>query len=163
AARCDAAIDELIEVLAIDDRRRKRPAGDRRPTMRAALAAEIARTRSFLAALVDLRSEGSLYERLEPRLRFENTLAALKTLFLAESLRRPLVLHIEDAQWLDDDSLAALRELTRNVEDYPLAVLLTSRPNDDSSLPTWPVDPSVPQAALELRALDSADMRAVAE
>jgi tetratricopeptide (TPR) repeat protein len=73
-----------------------------------------------------------------------------------------VVLHLEDAQWLDEDSLAVLRELTRNVAGYPLAVLLTSRYNDDGSRIAWPIDSAVPQAAVELRALDADGVRAVA-
>jgi class 3 adenylate cyclase/tetratricopeptide (TPR) repeat protein len=148
-AAFDAAIDELRAAVNGD------PRG-------AALAAELDRTRSFLAALIDIRSAGSLYERLGPKLRYENTLAGLKALLLAESLRRPLVLHVEDAQWLDEDSLAALRELTRNTADYPIAVLLTSRYNDDGSPIAWPVDPAVPQAIVDLRALDADGVRAIA-
>ena len=64
------------------------------------------RTRSFLGALVDLFWDSSLYAQLDPQGRFENTLGALKTLIKAESLCRPVVLVLEDAQWLDEDSKA---------------------------------------------------------
>ncbi len=105
-----AALDDLIAATADDD-----------------LRAELHRTRSFLGALVDLRWEGSLYEQLEPQLRFENTLGALKTLIKAESLQQPVVIQLEDAHWLDSDSVDFLRMLTRNIDQFPLLLLITSR------------------------------------
>jgi tetratricopeptide (TPR) repeat protein len=95
------------------------------------LAAEITRTRSFLGALVDLHWPDSLYAQVEPQLRFENTLAAFKTLILAESLRQPVILHLEDAHWLDADSHTLLAQLTHNVADYPLAMVVTRRPGEE--------------------------------
>ena len=80
--------------------------------------AELVHTRSFLAALLGLRSEGSLYERLEPKLRFENMLLAITALIRAESLRGPLALELEDAHWLDEDSHTLL------------AILCAARPDD---------------------------------
>ncbi|MFZ4656072.1 MAG: ATP-binding protein, partial [Caldilineaceae bacterium] len=78
--------------------------------------------------LVDLHWPDSLYAQVEPQLRFENTLTALKTLILAESLHRPVILHLEDAHWLDADSQTLLARLTHKVADYPLAIIVTRRP-----------------------------------
>jgi adenylate cyclase len=127
------------------------------------IARELERTRSVLGALVDLHWEGSLYEQLEPKLRFENTLAAFKTLIMAESLRRPVVLHIEDAHWLDADSQELLKVLTRNVETYPFAVLLTGRYRDDGGRFEVSVEEDVPQQAIDLNELPAADIQALAE
>jgi adenylate cyclase len=124
---------------------------------------ELERTRSVLGALVDLHWEGSLYEQLEPKLRFENTLAAFKTLIMAESLRRPVILHIEDAHWLDADSQELLKVLTRNVETYPFAVLLTGRYRDDGSRFVVSVNEDVPQQAIDLNELPPADIQALAQ
>ncbi|MFN8440657.1 MAG: tetratricopeptide repeat protein [Caldilineaceae bacterium] len=95
------------------------------------LQSEITRTYSFLAALVDLHWPDSLYAQLEPRLRFENTLLALKSLILAESLRQPVVLHIEDGHWLDEESQTFLKQLVEGAEGYPLAVMVTRRPDGE--------------------------------
>lgn len=91
------------------------------------LVNELARTRSFLGSLVDLYWPGSLYERLEPQWRQENQLRAVKTLLRAESLRRPLLVQVEDAHWLDETSRQFLPFLLRNMAGYPLLLLLTSR------------------------------------
>jgi adenylate cyclase len=124
---------------------------------------ELERTRSMLGALVDLHWEGSLYEQLEPKLRFGNILAAFKTLIMAESLRRPVVLHIEDAHWLDEDSQELLKALTRNVETYPFAVLLTGRYRDDGSRFVVGVDEDVSQQAIDLDELPPADIQSLAQ
>lgn len=92
------------------------------------LRAELERTAPFLGALLGLNWENSLYQQVEPQWRFQNTLSGIKALLQAESLRRPLILHIEDAHWLDPDSVAALQNLSRNMHAYPLAIVFTARP-----------------------------------
>ncbi len=115
------------------------------------LAAELERTRSFLGALLGLYWPDSLYEQVEPQLRFENSLDALKTLIKAESLRQPVLLQIEDTHWFDDDSRQFLQRLTRNVDAFPFAVLMTSR----EPLPDGVLDTAVSQLTLPLAPLES--------
>lgn len=120
---------------------------------------ELDRTRSILGALIDLYWEGSLYERLEPRLRFENTLSSLKSLFLAESLIRPVIIEMEDAHWLDSDSIQYLRFFTRNIDDYPIAIIIVSRNAGDAAM----FDPEIPVHTLHLQRFDPACTKAFAE
>lgn len=124
-----------------------------------ALADELQRTRSVLGALVELRWEGSLYEQLDAQGRFDNTLLALKTLIKAESLRQPLVLHVEDVHWLDTDSRQFLTRLVRNVTGYPFAVLLTARLEWEPLA----IEPAVPQHTLVLEPLPAADLAHLAD
>jgi predicted ATPase/class 3 adenylate cyclase len=95
------------------------------------LTAEIERTHSFLGALVDLYWNDSLYAQLDAQGRYDNTIIALISLIKAESLRQPLLLFIEDAHYLDEDSKAFLsrlkRALTADVTTYPVAIILTTR------------------------------------
>jgi len=96
------------------------------------LADELDRTRSFLGALVGLHWSDSLYELLDAPGRYKNTFIALTTLLQAESLQTPVILLLEDIQWLDADSSAYLTQLGRilAVQEnlvYPLAILATSR------------------------------------
>ncbi|MEZ4767289.1 MAG: tetratricopeptide repeat protein [Caldilineales bacterium] len=91
------------------------------------LGRELDRTRSFLGALLGLRWPDSLYEEMDAEGRFENTLEGLITLVKAESLRQPIILHVEDAQWLDADSLALLERLWRGIDGLPIAMVLTAR------------------------------------
>ncbi len=100
----------------------------------AELGQELNRTRSCLGALVGLEWESSLYARLDPAGRYENTLQGLKALLKAESLRQPVVLLLEDVHWLDEDSQEFMRRLGRGIEAYPLAVLATARPERSDAL-----------------------------
>ncbi|MBV6395593.1 MAG: hypothetical protein HFACDABA_01171 [Anaerolineales bacterium] len=100
-------------------------------TADAALAGELERTRSALGSLVDLEWTDSLYARLDAEGRYNNTVIALVALFKAESLRQPLALFIEDAQFIDDDSRAFLPRLKRALSSgetiHPVAIILSSR------------------------------------
>lgn len=97
------------------------------------LAQELDRTRSFLGALIDLYWPDSLYEQLDPKGRFGNALEGLEALIKAESLRQPLILYLEDANWLEADTITFLQQLTHHLQSnataYPIALLLTSRPD----------------------------------
>lgn len=102
------------------------------------LQTELSLTYSCLGALVGLYWPGSHYEQLDPQGRFQNTLVGLKALLKAESLRQPIVVVIEDAQWLDEDSRKFFDYLTRNVNSVPLALVLTTR-TGENPLSTTPV------------------------
>lgn len=149
--RFDTILNQLIASLP-----------DTVTTVTTNLRDELERTRSFLAALVDIHWDGSLYEQLEPKLRFENTLLAVIALIQAESLRQPVVFHVEDAHWLDSDSQTLLQLLVRNAPDYPLALLLTARYGDDGEPFVIAVDDSVPQQVLTLHTLSLQGIRGVA-
>jgi predicted ATPase len=122
------------------------------------LQQELRRTRYFLAALIDLYWPDSLYARLEPELRQQNSFLALETLLKAESSRAPVILQIEDAQWLDADSRSFLRQLTTRASDYPILILITAR--ESENLPQITAD--LPQKQLELQALSQANVAQLA-
>lgn len=93
---------------------------------------ELLRTRSVLAALLDLHWEGSLYSQLDAQGRYENTLIALTVLIRCLALKSPLVFILEDLQWLDDDSRAFLPHLLRSLsqddtQPVPVVFLCTAR------------------------------------
>ena len=129
-------------------------------TTETALAAELGRTRSFLGASINLRWPDSLYEQLDPQLRFENVLSALKALLLAESRQRPLILLIEDAHWLDEDSRAFWARLARNVDEYPLAIVATARPLEEAG--ATPIPAAIIRHEIALSPLTAADIEALA-
>ncbi len=96
------------------------------------LAAELDRTRSFLGALIDLYWPDSLYEQVDPQGRYDNTIIGLVALIRAESSFQPIILQLEDAQWLDEDSWNLLTQLDRTIKshqenNYPLAIIATAR------------------------------------
>lgn len=127
------------------------------------LAAELQRTQSCLAALLNIHWPASLCEQLEPRLRYDNTLAALTTFIQAQALFRPVILQLEDLHWFDPDSRQLLEVLSQKLADYPAVLILTSRFAADGSQPTIPLPPEVPQMTIQLEMLDRTGVRALAE
>jgi predicted ATPase/class 3 adenylate cyclase len=95
------------------------------------LVRELERTRSILGALLELYWPDSLYEQLDPEGRYNNTFLALIALLKAESLRRPVILFLEDLQFIDRDTKDFLARLKRSIvvaeSAFPIAMIVTSR------------------------------------
>ena len=122
------------------------------------LAGELDRLRTVLGSLLDLSWEDSFYEALDAEGRYNNTLAALIALIKAESLCQPMVIFIEDAQFLDEDSRAFLprlkRALSLGMVEYPVAIVTSSRHAGTSDfLPAELVDHAIVLKALSTQAL----------
>ncbi len=95
-----------------------------------AMIAAVSEARWYLGALMGLHWTGSPFENADPHVRFERSLTAINTLFQAESLVKPLVLHVQDAQWLDPDSRTVLELWIESASNFPLAVVIDSRELD---------------------------------
>ena len=96
---------------------------------------ELFRTKSVLAALVGLFIEGSIWEQLDAKGRYQNTLAAINNLIIAESITRFTVIELEDAHWIDDNSRELLYEFVKNMQGKSILLLITSRYKDDGTKP----------------------------
>ena len=92
---------------------------------------ELIRTRSILAALVGLNYPDSLWEQLDARGRYDNTFAAIENLLLALTHISPLVIELEDAHWLDNDSNILLQNFTRRISSLPILMVSTMRYDDE--------------------------------
>ncbi|RMH69157.1 MAG: hypothetical protein D6675_13615 [Gemmatimonadetes bacterium] len=99
------------------------------------IRAELNRLKSILAGFLGIEYPDSLYQRLDPKLRYENTLYAFREVFRALSESQPLILEVEDLHWIDEDSLKAFQIITRGLKDRPALVLVVSRYRDDGSKP----------------------------
>ncbi len=96
---------------------------------------ELERTICFIKALVGIYQEGSLYDELDAKGRFENTIIAIKEFFKSLSLINPIIIQIEDIQWLDNDSEEVISNMLNNIEEYPFMIVASSRYYDDGSKP----------------------------
>ena len=128
------------------------------------LAAELTRTSSVLAALVNINQPNSFYESLDAKGRYDNTLIALGLLLRAESLQKPLILFLEDTHWLDEDTGAFLSYFVRTLliepdKQYPIAIIATQRPEGDSVR----MMDEVSMYGIKLGRLSSANMARLAE
>jgi predicted ATPase/class 3 adenylate cyclase len=101
------------------------------------LRAELLRTRSILAALIGIVYFDSLWEQLDAKGRYENTISAIINLFLCEASTQPTIIEIEDAHWLEPNSLELLQELVRQIKDYPILLLIISRFSDSGTKPVF--------------------------
>ncbi len=125
------------------------------------LAAELTRTSSALAALVNISMPGSLYESLDAKGRYENTLIALSVFLRAQSLQMPLILFLEDTHWLDEasrDFLSHFGQILLTERQYPIAIIATQRPEGESP---WEAD-QLPAREIHLDKLTSGDLSQLA-
>ncbi len=88
--------------------------------------AELHRTQTMLANLAGI-SLGTNQDFLDPELRFNNNILGLTAFLRAQALLKPVVLHIEDTHWLDEESWQFLMEVPRRLANFPLVLLLTGR------------------------------------
>lgn len=130
---------------------------------------ELERTKPVLMALVGLHTESnSLWEQLDAKGRYQNSIWAIINLFLAESQLKPLIIELEDSHWLDDSSAELLHELVRQMPHYPILLLITSRYNDEGTKP-YPLPPVVaqrlelPYLEIDLNTLPEEAVRSFAE
>lgn len=123
--RFAAALESLLDRLA-------HTASDELTT----ILKELKRTEPVLAGLLGLNAERTLWDQLDARGRYQNTIAATVNLFVAEVQDRPLVIELEDIHWIDEDSQILIRTLLRRTRRLPIVLLCTARPNDDGSHPT---------------------------
>ncbi|MEM8908070.1 MAG: tetratricopeptide repeat protein, partial [Bacteroidota bacterium] len=96
---------------------------------------ELIRTKSILAAQIGILYSDSLWEQLDAKGRYQNTLDALANFLISLSLIRPLVIELEDGHWFDKSSIDFLQLLIRELRDFPIFLLVTSRYTDDGSKP----------------------------
>lgn len=128
---------------------------------------ELTRTKPVLAALLGLPLKDSLWEQLDARGRYQNTIAAITNLLLSIGLTHELVIELEDIHWMDEDSKILSRDLITKLRNYPILLLATARPFDDGSLPMLTNSEKTQQFGLpvlkeELGALAAADVRSFA-
>ena len=132
-------------------------------TASAPLRDELTRTQSILGALIGLYWPDSLYEQLDAKARYQNTLLALKTLLLAQSRLQPVVLQLEDAHWMDQSSRDFLVTLTRQITGYPLFIICNARYADDGSQPSLPFDRQTKISTINLHPISGRELRLFAE
>ncbi len=129
---------------------------------------ELQRTRPILAALIGIPYPNSLWSQLDAKGRYQNTLAALSALFIAESLLQPVVIELEDGHWFDNSSREFLKNFVQRILQYPILLLITSRYLDDGSKPQL-FEPEllernlIPQLEIDLNILDTKSLRIFAE
>jgi class 3 adenylate cyclase/tetratricopeptide (TPR) repeat protein len=81
-----------------------------------------------LLALLDVPVDDAVWDALEPPLRRQRTLEAVKRLLLRESQVQPLLLIFEDLHWIDTETQALLDGLMESLPTARVLVLVNYRP-----------------------------------
>jgi predicted ATPase/class 3 adenylate cyclase len=115
---------------------------------------ELIRTKTILGALIGVNYDNSIWEQLDARGRYQNTIAAITNLMLSIAILRPLVVELEDAHWIDNNSAELLYEFVRHLRKYPILLLITSRFRDDGSKPTIIEPPLLEQLTIKQLVID---------
>lgn len=97
--------------------------------------AELIRTQSILSALMGLYYKNALWDKLDAKGRYQNTLDAVSNLFVAESILQAMIIELEDGHWYDDSSKELLLVLLRKMQQFPFSLLITSRYSDEGAKP----------------------------
>jgi predicted ATPase/class 3 adenylate cyclase len=92
---------------------------------------EFTRTMTILAGLVGIHYNHSLWEKLDAKGRYQNTLSAISNLLLLQAQVNPMVIELEDAHWFDEDSRHLIIELLKRARSLPILFLITSRYNEE--------------------------------
>ena len=94
---------------------------------------ELERTKTFIGSLLGFHWNDSLYEQLNGEQKYENILYGMRNFFVALSLYKPLVIHLENAHRIDDDSRKLFEVLSHDPEGYSINFVVSCRNNDDGS------------------------------
>ena len=154
---------QLEQLLTQLQTRAQQPQQSVGSTSLSMLGTTVRQKKSFLGALMGIRWTDSLYDHVDGSGRFQNTLLAIKSLILAESRLRPVVLEIEDANRLDEASQEMINFLTYNTSSYPLFILITTRYEEDGAIPSFKYAPGTPLIHVELKELPSEIVRRLAK
>ena len=85
-------------------------------------------TLPYLFALLGIEEQPSPLQQMDPQIRQRRTFAALKKLFLRESLNQPLILIFEDLHWIDSETQGFLDTLNESVASARILLLVNYRP-----------------------------------
>ncbi len=97
------------------------------------LHAEFERSIPALRAFLDLDTAGTLFEKLDPKGKYENTLLMLKVIIKIFSLSAPLVIDLDDGHWADQSTIDLVKYLFNNIDKYPILVLSGCRAANDGN------------------------------
>jgi DNA-binding CsgD family transcriptional regulator len=79
--------------------------------------------------------------------------AGVRSLVAGMAADRPLLLGLDDVQWLDSGSAAVVSYVLRRIGGLPVAVLMTSREGEESAIDLSELLPAVPVGRMVLKAL----------
>jgi class 3 adenylate cyclase/tetratricopeptide (TPR) repeat protein len=85
-------------------------------------------TLPYLFGLLGIQDSSDPLAQMDPPVKRQRTLDAIKRVLLRQSLNQPLMVVFEDLHWLDDETQAFLNLLADSIANAPLLLLVNYRP-----------------------------------
>lgn len=98
---------------------------------------ELEGTKPYVAALAGVSIENSVFDILDAKSRYENTLFAVADFFTAFSKNYPLMIVMDDLHAIDNDSLEVVKTMMKRLADEQVVIYILSRLKDDGSKPEF--------------------------
>jgi predicted ATPase len=114
-----------FEITAADDERKRREKVGGKVLM---LDRSLEDILPYLFVLLGLEGPTSPLQQMDAQIRRQRTFAALKQLFVCESLNQPLVLIFEDLHWIDTETQGFLDLLSESLASARILLLVNYRP-----------------------------------
>ncbi|MBN2363705.1 tetratricopeptide repeat protein [candidate division WOR-3 bacterium] len=95
--------------------------------------------RVFFYALLGFEQGSQIYSLYDAKAVYDNTLNSLRNFFRSYASIKPLVIEIEDTNWIDTDSLKLLNYIIADAEFTPLCVLLSYRIVAGKTVPPYEI------------------------
>ncbi|OLC16093.1 MAG: hypothetical protein AUH29_06170 [Candidatus Rokubacteria bacterium 13_1_40CM_69_27] len=149
-------VDLLRSAFQIDSRDEAATIHEKIAARLSALDTTLGETIPALLSLLDALPEASPFRALDPSERRRQTLVGLKRLMIAETCARPLLLVVENLQWVDSQTRAFLDALVESLPTLPILLLVSYRPEYETGWAGLPqharlrVDPLASAEAREL-------------
>jgi class 3 adenylate cyclase/predicted ATPase len=102
--------------------------GDKVRTALTALDAALDDTLPYLYGLLSIIEGADPLSQMDPQIKRQRTLDAIKRIVLRESLNQPLVVIFEDLHWIDEQTQALLDLLADSIGNAQLLLLVNYRP-----------------------------------
>lgn len=94
---------------------------------------ELLRIKSIIGQLLDFHWQGSVWELLPPEVREIQERNALISFVKKLSSEKPMIIHVEDGQWIDNDTQNFLLALIKDEDAINVTLLISNRYNPDGS------------------------------
>jgi predicted ATPase len=118
-------LKSYFQIQPCDDERTRREKVGGKVLM---LDRRLEETLPYLFALLGIDDPTSSLQQMDPQIRRQRTLAALKQLLVRESLNQPLILIFEDLHWIDMETQGVLDMLSESIASARILLLVNYRP-----------------------------------
>lgn len=115
--------------------------------------------RIYIKAFLSLNIDDNFFSKLDAKQIHQNTVFAIIELFKAKSIIKPVIIHLEDIQYIDNESKILLESLIRNTIDYPIITLSTGRLLYDGTKPCLNLEKNIKNFEMHIKRISGDSIR----